>query len=143
MSLFFGGEKVEAVLFSPLEGKLTFNGKPASGAKIKLWFAWKDQEGEFHHYTADENGFFSIPAHTASYKQNFLAQLVISQEITVEHEGQTYEMWVMSKMDPAAFTELGGEAVNLICELTNELTTIRGNHSLGGTACTWDSLNNK
>lgn len=36
MAIFFGGEKVEAVLFSPLEGKLTFEGKPASGAKINL-----------------------------------------------------------------------------------------------------------
>lgn len=138
MSLFFGGEKVEAVLFSSLEGKLTVEGKPAAGAKIKLWFAWKDKEGEFHHYTADDNGFFSIPVHTVSYKQNFLAQLVVSQEITVEHKGKEYEMWSMSKMDPAEFTELGVKPVNLRCELTNELETIRGNNSLGGTVCNWE-----
>ena len=138
MSLFFGGEQTEAVLFSPLEGQLTFEGKPVSGAKIKLWLAWKDKDGESHHYTTDDNGFFSIPVHTASYKENFLAQLVISQEITVEYEGQAYEMWVMSKMDPAEFTELGVKPANLRCELTNELVTIRGNNSLGGTACNWD-----
>ena len=142
MSLFFGGEKKEAVLFSPLEGKITFEGKPAAGAKIKLWFTWKDKEGESFYYTADENGFFKIPKHTTTYKETPLAQLVISQEITVEHEGKPYEMWVMSKMDSAIFTELGGEPINLRCELTNDLTTIRGNHSLGGTACIWDSLNN-
>ena len=141
MSLFFGGEKKEAVLFSPLEGKITFNGKPAAGAKVKLWFAWQDKEGEFFYYNTDENGFFKIPGHTTTYKETPLAQLVITQEIIVEHEGKPYEMWSMSKMDPSIFSELGGEPINLRCELTNDLTTVRGNHSLGGTACTWDSLN--
>jgi len=36
MSIFFKGKKVEAVLFSPLEGKMTYQGKPAAGATIKL-----------------------------------------------------------------------------------------------------------
>lgn len=140
MSPFFGGEKKEAVLFSPLEGQITLEGKPASGAKIKLWLAWKDKEGETYNYTTDNNGFFKIPKQTAIYTEDPLAQLVISQEITIEHEGQSYETWVMSKMEPAEFTELGGKPINLICELTNELVTIRGIRSLGGTICTWDSL---
>lgn len=140
MSLFFGGEKVEAVLFSPLEGKLTFNGKPAAGAKLKLWLAWKDKEGEFHDYVTDDQGFFKIPRHVASYKQNPLAQLVVSQEITIDYRGNAYEIWIMSKMDAAEFTELGGRPTNLTCELESELITVRGDGSLGGTACRWESL---
>lgn len=138
MSLFFGREKVEAVLFSPLEGQLTFAGKPAAGAKIKLWYSWKDKKGEAFYYTSDDNGFFSIPKHVATYKPFFLAQLVIWQELTVEYKGISHQVWRMSKKDAAEFTELGVNPVNLVCELTNELITIRGNSSLGGTACTWD-----
>jgi hypothetical protein len=67
MAILFGGEKVEAVLFSPLQGKLTFQGEPASGAKIHLWIKWKDSEGETFSYVADEEGMFSIPTHTATY----------------------------------------------------------------------------
>lgn len=140
MSFFGEKKKVDAVLFSPLEGQLTFNGRPASHAKIKLWLAWKDKEGEIYNYTADQNGFFKIPEKTATYTENFLAQLVISQEINVEYDGQSYETWIMSKMDPAEFTELGEKPLNLVCELTNELVTVRGIRSLGGTTCKWDSL---
>lgn len=143
MSLFFGGEKKEAVLFSPLEGKLTFNGKPAAGAKLKLWLAWKDKEGESFYYTTDEYGFFKIPQHTTTYRETALAQLVISQEIIVEYEGISHEMWVMSKMDPGIFSELGGKPIDLQCDLPKDLTTIRGKRSLGGTACTWNLLNNE
>lgn len=138
--LFSGGEVIEAVLFSPIEGHLTFQGKPAAGAKLRLWLAWKDKEGEFFSYTADEQGFFQIPKHVVSYKQNPLAQLVISQEINVEYQGNTYEIWVMSKRDPAEFTELGGRPENLTCELTTDLRTVRGFRSLGGIACSWHLL---
>jgi hypothetical protein len=93
MSLFFGGEKKEAVLFSPLEGKLTFKGKPAAGARLKLWTAWKDQEGESEYFTADDEGFFFIPEKTIAYKQNPLSQMSIGQTVTVEYNGQEYLIW--------------------------------------------------
>lgn len=140
MAIFFGGEKVEAVLFSPLRGQLTFEGKPASGAKINLWIKWKDSKGETFSYTADEDGNFSIPQHTATYKQSAIAQLVIVQKITVEHRNDTFEIWNLSKMEPEAFTELGGKPTNVVCELTSELATVRGNGSLGGVACKWESM---
>ena len=94
MAIFFGGEKVDAVLFSPLEGKLTFEGKPASGAKIHLWIKWKDSKGETFSYTADEEGRFSIPQHNATYKQKAIAQIVITQKINVVHQGASYEIWI-------------------------------------------------
>lgn len=43
-------------------------------------------------------------------------------------------------MEPEIHTELGGKPKNFICELTSELTTVRGQGSLGGVACTWDLL---
>ncbi len=143
MSLISGKKtQVEAVLFSPLQGHLTFNGKPASRATIKLWLAWEDKKGKNYHFTADENGFFNIPKQTAIHSESSLAQLVISQEIKVTYKGREYEIWSMSKMEPAEFTELGIKPLNLVCELTNEMTTIRGIGSLGGTMCTWESLKN-
>jgi hypothetical protein len=140
MSLFFGGEKVEAVLFSPLEGKLTFNGKPAAGAKIDLWIKWKNTEGEHFDFTADENGFFHIPQKVASYKESALAQIVITQEITVEYSNESYLIWTLSKTSTHQFGELGGKASNLTCELTNDLEAIRTDDILMGTSCSWDSI---
>lgn len=140
---FLGGEKVEAVLFSPLQGKLTFEGKPASGAKINLWIKWKDSEGETFSYIADEDGIFSIPIHTATYSQRAIAQLVITQIITVEYRNNSFEVWNLSKMDPGIFKELGGKPTNLTCEITSELIAISGNGLLGGVACKWESIERK
>lgn len=135
-------KKVEAVLFSPLEGQLTLNGKPAANAKIKLWYAWEDKKGSTFHYTTDENGFFEIPKHSAMYKPFFLAQLVISQEITVEYEGASYQIWLGSKRDPAEFAELGLQPKNIVCEMTNEQAIFRGVSSMAATTCIW-GLSNK
>lgn len=140
MSLFFGGPKKEVILFSPIEGTLTFQGTPLANAKIKLHLTWKDQKGETFYYSTNEDGSFKIPQHKSEFKESPLAQLVIRQELTVEHNGNHYEVWIMSKMDPAEFTEFGGEPVGLVCEITNDLTTVRGINSLGGVSCSWKSL---
>jgi len=140
MSLFTKGKEVEAVLFSPLEGKITYQGKPVTGAKIKLKVAWKDQDGETEFYQTDNQGNFNIPKKTMTYTENPLVQLVIKQRLTVFFENQEFYIWRLSKMEEAIFTELGGRPINLICELTNDERTVRGNGSLGGTRCTWDAL---
>ncbi len=141
MSLFFGGEKKEAVLFSPLEGKLTFNGKPAAGAKLKLWLAWKDQKGEHEYFTADTEGFFSIPQKTVLYKQNPLAQISIGQMLTVEFNGEEYLIWKAGKTSTHLFGELGGRPENVVCELTKEEMDTHLDHSLLETLCVWENLN--
>lgn len=140
MSLFFGGKEVNAVLFSSLDGRITLDGKPASNAKIKLWIKWKDQQGETFIYTADENGVFSIPEQLATYKENALAQIVITQEITVEYLGESYLVWTLSKTNTHEFGELGGKPSNLVCELTNDLEPIRTDSVLMGTVCHWDAI---
>lgn len=143
MSTFFKSKTIEVVLFSPLEGKMTYHGKPAVGAKIKRTVAWKDQQGETDEFTVASDGSFSLPLKTTTYKDNPLAQLVITQTLSVLFEGKEYSIWTISKMESDLFTELGGKPINFICELTNEERTIRGNRSLGGTICNWDSLENK
>lgn len=138
MSLFFGGEKSEIVVFSPLEGRLLFKGDPAPNADISVWISWKDKKGETLHYKTDENGYFSIPQKTALYKDNALVQLVITQEITVEYGGENHLIWTLSKTDGGLNVEFGGEPKNLTCELTEGLNTIRTDEVLMGTKCNWE-----
>lgn len=143
MSLFFGGKAVEAVLFSPLDGQITLDGRPASQAKIKLWIKWKDEKGEHFTYTADDNGFFHIPKQTATYKENVLAQIVITQEITIEYAGNSYLAWTLSKTNTHEFGELGGKPSKLICELAGDLEPIRTDAVLMGTICRWSGVSGK
>lgn len=134
---FFNKAEKEAVLFSPLEGHLLFNGKPASNAKITLWIKWKDIKGDFFHFKADENGYFSIPEKKSYYKENPLAQIVITQEITVEYNNETYLIWTLSKTSTLIYEEFGGKPDNLKCELLDDLEATRTNNILMGTNCKW------
>lgn len=140
MSFLFGGKKVEAVLFSPIEGHITFDGKPVSGAVLKLWIAWKDQEGETEYFKTDENGYFSIPVKIVKYRESPLAQISIGQIITVEYKGENYVIWKAGKSSTNLHGELGGRPVNLICELTKNELDAHLDHALLETICVWEKL---
>lgn len=58
------GEEAEIVLFSPLEGTLTFQSEAAASATLSLWIKWKDQKGEYETFRTDQQGKFSIPKKT-------------------------------------------------------------------------------
>lgn len=137
MSLFFGGEKKEAILFSPMKGQLTLDGVPAAGANITLWIKWKNSEGKYFRFVSDENGFFEIPEYKDSYKESAIAQIVITQEITVEYLGEKYLIWALSKTNTHLFGELGGAPKGLKCELKSDLEPTRSNDVLIATNCQW------
>ena len=139
MSIFFG-KKEEAVLFSQLEGTLTYQGKPASGAKITLWTAWKDQKGETDDYRADDTGYFKIPTKTVTYRDHPLVQMSIGQTVTVEYQGQEYVIWEAGKTSTHLYGELAGEPQGVTCELTQTELDHHLEHSLLGTICKWESL---
>lgn len=141
--MFFGNkerEVIDIVLMSPLEGVLTYQGKPLPNKEMKLWLRWKDEEGENFTYVTDAEGRFSIPEHKVRDSLNPFAQLVVVQEIIVNHKGVTYEVWNRSKKEPEIYTELNGRPRGLVCELTAEEYLHRGNNSLGTTICTWETI---
>jgi len=140
LNLFNKGKKIEAVLFSPLEGVITFEGRPASGAKIKRKVAWKDKEGEIDYFTTDEKGHFSIPIKTAEYRDSPYAQISIRQKLTVEFKGKEYMIWRAGKSTTHLYGELGGRPVNLVCELTKEKLDFHPGFSLLKTLCVWNEL---
>lgn len=139
-SLFGKGEEIDVVIFSPLKGQLTYEGKPLNNTRIKLWTAWKDKKGEVDYFETDTNGYFSIPRKTDKIRNTPLSQLVIVQEIYVEYGGDEVLIWTNSKMDPAEYAELAGIPQNLVCELSSELQSIREDDVLIGIRCTWDSI---
>jgi len=141
MSFFFNkGEKIEAVLFSPLEGVITYEGQPASGAQIKRKVAWKDKEGEIDYFTTDEKGYFSIPIKTIEYRDSAFARLSIGQTITVEFKGKEHIIWKTGKTSAHLYGELGGRPVNLVCELTKEKPDFHLEFELVETLCVWSEL---
>ena len=140
MSLLLG---TEVVLFSPLEGKITYEGKPASNAKIVRLVRWKDDDGESEVFYTNENGDFSLPIKKAKVRIPMLAEFVVSQEITVFYSGNDFDIWLKSTTEIDEYGGLGGYPKNLRCELTNEVVHQENFNGLFSTSCKWDSIINK
>ena len=137
MSL-FKGEKV--CIASGFEGRLTFQGKPASGARVVRKFNWKDEKGETEEIIADEDGRFSFPTHWDELRRLLPVQFVAHQSIFVYYHYKEYQIWGMGKMDKREFSEFGGKKPeNFGCELTDEIRRIDLENEFVGTNCTWDS----
>ncbi len=131
----------EVVLFSPLEGILTFEGKPLTGVKIERKLSWFDKsESEEDSVVTDSQGHFTLPLVKKTLKLSNLVHFVVSQEINAIHNGSNILIWYMGKSSKIEFGELGGKPVNLRCELSvDEIVTRDYNNPLM-TRCTWDSL---
>jgi len=150
--------KEEIVVSSPMEGHITFKGKPAIGAKVERKLIWKDQEGETDFVITDDNGWFSFPIVKDVVKLSKISEFVMYQDLNVYFNGQKYEIWGMGKNSKVEYGELGGKPVNFRCELTDEIDyrieldpiepseTGRDyeiDRGLLGTSCKWDSIETK
>lgn len=143
MSFFSSNDnkKEQIVVFSGMEGQLFFDGNPAKNAEVKIWTQWKNENGETTSVTADESGTFSLPQELDSYNSNPLAQLVISQRITVIYQNNEYVIWSLGKFTAEQFDEYGGNLPPKIqCELTDNLTPYRFNNVIMETSCVWDGI---
>lgn len=96
------GEKV--CVASGFEGRVTFDGKPATGARIVRNFNWKDENGETEETIADNDGRFSFTSNWDVLRQVFPVQFVVHQSIFVFYGGQEYQVWGMGKMSKSKYS---------------------------------------
>ena len=137
MSLLFG---TEVVLFSPMEGKITYKGTPAANAKIIVHLFWKDDVGEKETFYTNANGEFNIPIKKTKVRIPPLAEFVITQQISVLFKEEEFVIWYKSILDSDEYGGLGGYLQNVRCELTQERESQEGFNGIFGTSCKWDSV---
>jgi len=141
MSLFI--TKKEIVLSSPLEGILTYKGKPLSNVKIERNLSWYDGEGEKVDFVVtDEKGHFNLPFVKKELEVNGLVQLVVAQEIYATYKSESIFIWVTAKLKHSEYDELNGKPINVRCDLTAEPWIYRDDAAAVAvkTRCKWDSL---
>ena len=138
----FVGHVQEVVLFSPLQGTLTYKGKPAVGAKIIRKVNWKDKRDETEFFNVNEKGEFDLPVKIATVRIPAMAQFVAHQTIDVIFNDKEFTIWIYGKTDKGLYGELDGRAVNLTCELTDDLIRVEMPNGGLGTSCKWDSVEN-
>lgn len=132
--------KEEVVLFSPMEGVITYNGEPVEGAKLVRQVSWKDDDEVSDSVITDAKGYFEFTGITDTTSSVLPSQFVAQQRVYVYHNDQEYLMWMMGKISPELYGELDGKPTNLRCELTEELRRVEGPYSGLGTICHWDSI---
>lgn len=131
------GEKV--CVASGFEGRVTFDGEPASGARIVRTYYWKSEKGQTEEKIADKDGRFSFSSHWKVYRQVLPVQFVVQQTIFVYYKDTEYQVLETGKMNKVEFSEFGGRPENFRCELTDQ--NIRGVDVESGfvaTTCYWD-----
>ena len=139
MSLFKHPEE-EVVVSSPLEGKITFKGEPAAGAKVLRTLKWKDDKGVTDSVMTDADGNFNFPIVKDVVTIGKMTQFVMSQKISVYYNQEETVIWVIGKGDKSLYGELGGKPVNFRCELTDESAPMRMQDALLVTKCKWDGI---
>lgn len=133
MSILSAGK---SCVFSEVNGVLLFNGAPAAGAIVKRQVEYQDKDSD--QATADEAGRFSLPALYQRSVTKFLpAEFVVAQSLVVEYQGQEYKIWSNTKRKSEENAELGGQPLDLRCEITAELQLHREFGSILRTNCTW------
>ena len=139
MSL-FSKEKEEVVLFSEMEGHITFNGNPVTIAKIQRYIMWKDDVGEKDFFESYEKGYFRITEFNDKAVLSGFSQFVVTQELTIVYKNVNYIIWSMGKLNKEKYGELGGVPINLRCDLKDEPIRVEVGSGLLGTSCKWDAI---
>jgi len=130
------GEK--ACVASGFEGRVTYEGQPASGARIVRKFSWKDEKGETEEAIADKDGRFSFPSHWGIFRRILPVEVYAFIDIFVYFNGQEYQVWGTAKREKNEYDEFGGEPKNFRCELTDELRRVDLERGFVGTNCYWE-----
>ena len=139
MSMFSENEQ-EVILFSPIEGVITYEGRPAVGAKIVRWIKWKDEEGTKDSVLLGADGRFHFSVKEAVIKLSPVSKFVVNQRLTVFFEDEEYVIWAMGNGKTTLYGELGGEPMGLKCELTDKRVRVEAEDGLLMTSCVWDEV---
>lgn len=134
MSLFDIGK---VCVFSEVTARVTVKGEPLKNAVIIRKWEWRELQQD--KTTTDENGYFTFPAvfERSIMNRALPIELVIAQGLYVEIDGEIKKIWSNSKREPEQNAELGGQPINLSCELTDEMRITRQYGSIMNTLCTW------
>lgn len=117
-------------VFSNVKARLLMNGKPVSYAKVRREWDWNKEKSDVS--ITDENGVVTFPAvYESSVARLLPLEVVISQRLLVEIDGEYKEFWLNSKREPGKNREYGGAAFDVVCELTNEEKLIKSAVGVG------------
>ena len=128
----------KACLFSKISGIITLDGKPVANAKITRTVNLNKDKVD-HTYT-DDKGYFEMPTIFQRTVTQFLPlEFVVKQDIVVQYNGNSYDIWSGVKRTPEENAESRGEALKVQCELNSEKTFKQVSNSPYISRCIWSA----
>jgi len=123
------GQKI--VLFSEVNGVITLNQKPLSGARVMRQVEWKDITYKDETVTSAD-GSFHLPEMPGPGRI-LMSEFVAYQKIDVEYQGKEWLIWKMVKRDSLPNRELidlnngesAGMPIHFTCELSEPTRLIK------------------
>lgn len=112
----------EMVLFSEVNGVVTSDGQPVSGAEVERTYhwGWKDVEKKEKTVTGQDGRYHFPEVVESSFFGSFMPhEPLIGQRIYIRYQGQQYKGWKHSKHNYRKNGELG-RPINLRCDLGTE-----------------------
>lgn len=128
-------------LFSGISGVITLNGEPAVGAKVRRIVDKAHTHGKKNDETiVDDNGYFKMPP---IYDRSIIGkilpmQFAVGQEIYVDFQGLTYEVWSGVKQKREENSESNGKPLIVECRLEGERERIAVGGGVIYSRCVWD-----
>ncbi len=112
------------VLFSEINGRLLYRGKPVKNQEITRRYTWLGVDEGSDTTRTDSRGYYSFPAITSTKSQpEGVEDLFIMQSITTDYKDQSYTLWKTTKYDFINRGELGGHPIKMVNELKDESRT--------------------
>lgn len=139
LSLTSGGFAMGAprnwVLFSEVHGTVLRHGKPVEGAEVieTARISADDTKNRVQRAVTDADGKFHFPAIVKQLGWLWRispGQPVVNQSIVIRFEGVEYEGWKHGKLTFAANTELDGQPLDFVCELTDKPEAVGTHYGL-------------
>jgi len=112
------------VLFSEVHGTVLKDGASVGGAELIQQVVWSDDKGDVppKQVVSDASGRFSFPAVARNAVMTRLVphQPVILQKSIIRYHGVEYMAWRHTKNSYETNSELEGQPLQLVCELSRE-----------------------
>ncbi|MCW8127632.1 DUF6795 domain-containing protein [Microbulbifer halophilus] len=126
----------ETILFSPVDGIITYKNEPAGKAIVHRQVKYNDEVYEDSAETTDDGHFSFEPI---AKKERYIVRnsFVAHQKIFVEYDGNQFLIWETAKREEEKNSELEGKNLSFKCELTDENRFVHLMLNSIETKCTW------
>ena len=111
-------KKTEVELSPEINGTVTLNGNPVTGATVHRLLTYSDKKFN-DSTTTDENGRFQFPVKVVKLKVSSMFDTAVTQKLVVDYESRQTEIWTAANLNTLKYDSIYQLLSSMHCELTS------------------------